>query len=472
MNTQAFLGIDVSKGYADFLLLRADKTPIEDAFQLDDTRDGHRLLEDLLERFFNSFGITMISCGVESTGGYENNWYACLHSLARQMPVRISRINPKAIKAHRDGNLRRNVTDAESARAIAEYLIDHAQKVDYAQGHATDYHAYRSFHRAILLQIKQQTQLQNHFKQLLYSVFPELLIYCRRSIPVWLLTLLCKYPTPQRIAAQSVKRLTRLRHVTEERARALLAKATTSVASRTNPGYEYLIRSLAEQLLEMDTRITAQKEHLIASCTGPEVDLLKTIPGIGAYTAVVVMIELEDIHRFPDVRHLASYFGMHPVLKGSGDKETCRLSKQGRPALRASLYMPAMAAVRSDDQCREFYHRLRAKGKHHDAAIVAVMHKLLRVIFGVLHHGIPYDAARDLANRTRRDKDEPPEQQKRNALRTKRRYQTLTHEAPITRKQHRVRDEYRESVHPKNNHERSDLEVRDQINDPTMPMAD
>jgi hypothetical protein len=40
-----FLGIDVSKGYADFILLDNNKNIIEKNFQLDDIFDGHNQLK-------------------------------------------------------------------------------------------------------------------------------------------------------------------------------------------------------------------------------------------------------------------------------------------------------------------------------------------------------------------------------------------------------------------------------------------
>jgi transposase len=445
MSTPACLGVDVSKGYADFLLINEEKIPFEKTFQLDDTREGHQLLEGLLQRFRNVYDISMISCGMESTGGFENNWYEFLHGLSQRFPIRVSRINPKAIKAHRDANLQRNITDAESARAIAEYLIDHEAKVDYGQGGSTSYNTYRSFHRAIQLQIKQQVQLRNQLKQLLYSIFPEILLYCRRSIPAWVLEVLCKYPSAEKIAAQSVKRLVRLRNVTEGKAIALRTKAANSIASRTDSGYDYLIVSMATQLLEMEERIALHKRHLVDHCTGQEVALVKSVPGFGDYTAAVTMIEIEDHNRFEDVKHLASYFGMHPVLKSSGDKVAYRLSKQGRPALRASLYMAALSAVRSDDHVRACYHRLRSKGKHHNTTLVAIMHKLLRIVYGVLRSGIPYDAARDKANMRKQEKTNPPEEQHRKTLASKRRYQRMAVEAPITRKQCKQRQDHLKS---------------------------
>ena len=39
-----YLGIDASKGYADFIILNRYKKVVVESFQLDDTFDGHCLL--------------------------------------------------------------------------------------------------------------------------------------------------------------------------------------------------------------------------------------------------------------------------------------------------------------------------------------------------------------------------------------------------------------------------------------------
>ncbi|MBK7855548.1 MAG: IS110 family transposase [Bacteroidetes bacterium] len=56
---------------------------------------------------------------------------------------------------------------------------------------------------------------------------------------------------------------------------------------------------------------------------------MDTIPGIASYSAAAIMIEIESIHRFATPSHLASYFGLHPVMKESGDKQFAyRMSKR------------------------------------------------------------------------------------------------------------------------------------------------
>jgi hypothetical protein len=46
-----YLGVDVSKGYADFMILDSEKQPAVKGFQLDDTFDGHQSLYGMLDCF-------------------------------------------------------------------------------------------------------------------------------------------------------------------------------------------------------------------------------------------------------------------------------------------------------------------------------------------------------------------------------------------------------------------------------------
>ena len=53
--------------------------------------------------------------------------------------------------------------------------------------------------------------------------------------------------------------------------------------------------------------------------------------------------------------------------------------------------MPAMVAVRFNPLMLAFYNKLLATGKHKKVALVAVMRKLLVLVFGVLKSGKPFD---------------------------------------------------------------------------------
>ena len=49
----------------------------------------------------------------------------------------------------------------------------------------------------------------------------------------------------------------------------------------------------------------------------PRVKTLTTLPGVGQFTALVMLAEIGDISRFPSARKLASWAGLTPTVRGS-----------------------------------------------------------------------------------------------------------------------------------------------------------
>ena len=208
-----------------------------------------------------------------------------------------------------------------------------------------------------------------------------------------------------------------------------------------------MIQSLADQILEKQQLVVKHKKFLEETCKGPEVTLLTTIIGVGAYSAAAIMIEIEDIKRFITPKSLVCFFGLHPVLKESGDKKlVMRMSKKGRSSMRATLYMCATSAVRYDEHMKAIYLRHRSNGKNHKQALGVIMQKLLRVIWGVLTTKTAYSASIDQTNQTRVSKETV---EKRNGqMVEKRRFQGLDQDAPISGKQTKKRKAYAESQAP------------------------
>lgn len=436
-----YLGIDVSKGYADFALLNAEKKLIENVFQLDDTRQGHDHLYEQLALLIRNHGIGQLYCGLESTGGFENNWYGSLIKWKQSLPISVTRLNPSGIKKNIQAGLKRNVTDALSSQYIAEYLISHSGVVNYDVQNVV-YSSHRSLHKHIFLQRKQKTQLINQLKASLYSVFPELMRYCKNSVPLWVLKVLEKYPSAMRLARVKPEQLMKVNHIDKQKADLLISKAKNTVAFQQHETSEYLIKSLATQILEKEGFIDECKAVLEKNCKGSEVTLLTSIIGIGDYSAAAIMIEIEDINRFATPKHLVSYFGTHPEKKESGDKQTLpRMSKKGRASMRATLFMCAKSAVVFDPHMKAIYHRHRSKGMAHKQAIGVIMQKLLRVIWGVLTTRKEYNSAIDQKNQFKKTVEAAPTKE----LESKRRFQELDVNAPISSKQTKKRRVYIES---------------------------
>ncbi|MEA5122866.1 transposase, partial [Xanthomonas floridensis] len=76
----------------------------------------------------------------------------------------------------------------------------------------------------------------------------------------------------------------------------------------------------------------------------------------------------------------AKLVGVAPLARDSGAMRGVRRIWGGRAGIRQVLYMATLVAVRFNPSLREFYQRLRAKGKAGKVALVAAMRKLLVIL--------------------------------------------------------------------------------------------
>lgn len=436
-----YMGIDVSKGYGDFMILDSKKHPVVQGFQLDDTFDGHQSLYKILGRFLAERPESALFVGMESTGGYENNWYNSLIEFQGSLNIQTARLNPLGVMHNSKADLKKNTTDKISAQNIAEYLIAHSEKVAYQQHDQLA--GLRKQWGFIRMLNKQSTQFLNELNTLLYTTNPELLSYCQDGVPGWVLKLLVKYPSAARLKNAHAKTVANIPYVSRMRAQKLIADAKRSVASAKDPTIEQLIVATAQQILHLKKTIGEQTKLMINECPISEIELLKTFPGISDTSAIGLIIEIQTIKRFAGVKKLTSFFGVHPVYKTSGDGVGgFKMSKQGRKAPRQILYMVALSAIRCNPLIRQVYEKHQQQGKHNMAAIGICMHKILRVLYGMLKHNQPFDPQIDIRNRQKsvRTKNDTP------AKNTTRRFQDYDQIAPVTRRQRKKRLE-RERSH-------------------------
>lgn len=115
-----------------------------------------------------------------------------------------------------------------------------------------------------------------------------------------------------------------------------------------------------------------------------QVDLIASIPGVGQITAVVILTDLPEINTVTD-KQLSSLTGLAPINRDSGTKSGKRHITGGRANVRTALYMATIASIKFNHLIKEFYQRLRAKGKPAKVAIVAAMHKLLMIIKSIIN---------------------------------------------------------------------------------------
>lgn len=124
-----------------------------------------------------------------------------------------------------------------------------------------------------------------------------------------------------------------------------------------------------------------------------EADLahLDTIPGVGQWTAEVIMAEIgADMSRFPSAGHLASWAGMCPGNNESAGKRKSGKTRKGSKWLRVALTEAAYAAGRGKGTyLSSQYHRLAARRGRKKAAI-AVGHTILVIAYHILKNHTTY----------------------------------------------------------------------------------
>lgn len=240
----------------------------------------------------------------------------------------VSVVNPARIKAYGDSQLKRNKTDRSDAALIADF--------------------------------------------------------CRTQIPdLW------QPPAPE------VKELrAMLRHLDDLQAMRQQESNRLQAGEQSAP----VLAQLQQHLAFLDRQITDIKQQIEDHFDQhpplkQQRDLLTSIPGIGDITAGRLLAELRDLRAFDRAAQVTAFVGLTPRQHQSGSsiQRRSRISKQGNAALRAALYLPAVVAQRWNPLVRALAQRLEARGHCKMSIIVAAMHKLLHLAYGVLKSGQPFD---------------------------------------------------------------------------------
>jgi transposase len=123
------------------------------------------------------------------------------------------------------------------------------------------------------------------------------------------------------------------------------------------------------------------------------IDRITSIPGVGALTATIVLAETNGFELIRNKSQLASYAGLDVKEKQSGTsvKGKPRISKKGNRNLRKSMHLPALTAVKWDENFREIYARLISKHGIKMKALVAIQRKILELIYVLFKNETVYN---------------------------------------------------------------------------------
>jgi len=154
--------------------------------------------------------------------------------------------------------------------------------------------------------------------------------------------------------------------------------------------YEKTLQTIEQQIKDLEDQMAELEED-------PEYRQAKTLAcsvvGIGPTTAHAIILAANGFESFESNEALCKYFGLTPNshYSGSSVRKKGRITKMGTHYVRSLLYMCTRSAIRYNQACKELYQRLRAKGKPHKVAAVAVMHKLVKQVFACVKKQVKFD---------------------------------------------------------------------------------
>lgn len=173
----------------------------------------------------------------------------------------------------------------------------------------------------------------------------------------------------------------------QETVRSLKKQQLGTVDPQVRACREAVVQTILAQVRQLES---AFEQAVKKSPLAERHRLARSVPGVGPVLARILVCELpEDLDAFSTSR-LAAYAGLAPMDDQSGKKNAPRRIRRGCVRLKAALYMPACGLVRHQPWAKALYDKLRAKGKAHQQAAVALMRRLLVRALAVLKRGSPW----------------------------------------------------------------------------------
>lgn len=186
------------------------------------------------------------------------------------------------------------------------------------------------------------------------------------------------------------------------------AKNELHALQATGTSFKLLIEDEQDAIAALDIRIDRLKKaarDAIAKCPNLTLQFhcMMAAPGVGEASAITALAELTVLPVTLKSPQVSRYAGLDVRLTQSGTSinRPGRMSKCGNAYLRAAMFMPALTAVRCDENVKAFYEALVARGKKKMQAIGAVMRKYLIGLWACMRSGEEFDTAKLFSEKDR-----------------------------------------------------------------------
>lgn len=315
-----------------------------------------------------------------------------------EMGYEVIVLNP-IISSMFKSNLRKIKTDSIDCHNLAQIYFTNLYNKQFRFN--KEYQEISYLARQYESLVQSQVRYKNRLRQLLSVIFPEYKEAFKGSTlyNVSNLKFLLKYSHPTVILRTRVDGIANFfskeakRKLSSHLTKAIKIKETSKesmYAVQSESEYVSNLKQILKLILSLDKEINGLKQRLVKKANGLSgMREIHSIPGIGEFTAALLLAELGDLNRFENISKVKAYCGLHPKIYQSGNtiNRSGKLVKTGNKYARKHLYNTVMGIIRygskstNESIFRDYYIKKRNDGKHHYASVVATSTKLLNVIY-------------------------------------------------------------------------------------------
>lgn len=218
---------------------------------------------------------------------------------------------------------------------------------------------------------------------------------------------ICQYAFEKRDSIQASQplslQMTNLRKILSYRD--LLVRKRVSVEAALKDQKAAMGEQLYEELMELNEQVVAlfnkqikqldaSIEKIIEQQESSETNhyLAQSVIGIGPVISAYMMAYTQNYECFGNGRGFSCYCGAapFPFQSGSSIKKNNKVSYMGHKKIKALLSNGVQAAIRYDNELRQYYERKIAEGKPEGVVLNNIKNKLIHRVFAVIKRQTPY----------------------------------------------------------------------------------
>jgi transposase len=151
-----------------------------------------------------------------------------------------------------------------------------------------------------------------------------------------------------------------------------------------------LVKTIKNSIRKIESKI----KEIIKSNNqlSKQVQLIRTIPGIGEQTSVYLIIATKGFTAFKNWRQFACYSGVAPFEYSSGTsvRGRTKVNHMADKKMKSLLQMCAMTTLKYDPQLKEYYNKKKAEGKNAMLVLNNIRCKLISRVFAVINRETSY----------------------------------------------------------------------------------